>query len=263
MELIEGLRDFTQDGKHTRFFDCIIKCDDKLYKCHRNRLCQIEYFDRCFDDQFKIEEIDGKPMINFDVKYTSVMNLLINAIYGNKISYESINDNDLENLKHLTDYVCYLDLNYDLLDISLMKLIALNSINNIMEATDKASQYLHNIDSQTLIDYFNQQYNGLYHHKLTSYQYLILCVIFHRKLQHQLYKHIRTEKIADDDIKQLVKLDRYNSVAYYLNSLKMKKKFDIANKIMGEEDFDYEEVNDQLGDIVLTFLSDYKYDYKV
>ncbi len=101
------LLDFTKEGKHTKYFDCYVKCENTKYLFHRNVLCKTEYFDNFFNGKFELKKIDSVPMCSIPDTHSKYVSVLLNIIYTNKVDF---NKCDIIGLIHMFDYISRFDI---------------------------------------------------------------------------------------------------------------------------------------------------------
>ncbi len=124
------LLDFTEEGKHTKYFDCYIKCGDHIFMFHRNALCIIDYFDSFFDEKFKADKLNSVPICTIPDKFSEYTNILLNIIYTKEIN---INKHDIVEVINMFDYIGYHGIICDII----------NQISNIpYDDLDKIIKYI-------------------------------------------------------------------------------------------------------------------------
>ena len=98
------LVDFTVDSKYNRFHDCIIKCNDKIYKTNRIILCKLDYFTTLFTNNMKLDTIDSLPCCTFDDKYDSIINKFLTLLYNGVNCFDV---SDIKTSLEFSDYILY------------------------------------------------------------------------------------------------------------------------------------------------------------
>lgn len=98
------LVDFTVDSKYNRFHDCLIKCNNKIYKTNRIILCKIDYFTTLFTNNMKLDTIESLPCCTFDDKYDSIINKFLTLLYNGVNCFDV---SDVRISLEFSDYILY------------------------------------------------------------------------------------------------------------------------------------------------------------
>ncbi len=227
-----SLLDFTIEAQHTKFADCVIICNQQKYLCHRIKLHHIEYFFKCFDDNFKINKDDqGRVIVQFDNKFSPVINNFLNLVYNEYIT--SIKKEDIEISFEFYDYILYPEAKYKVGCRLLNSLYYESDHYGLFndDCIDECVDFLSYFDKEDAIKIFQQmiQYN------LESFDYLFFCVVFYQRVGRIFLPHIEVYKIVQDDIVQediekLKEYDRYHPILFYIGQTLFDKEIKRINE---------------------------------
>nr|QBK90173.1 MAG: hypothetical protein LCPAC102_00860 [Pithovirus LCPAC102] len=187
------LNDYSEEGSHTKYFDCIIICNDIEYKCHRFIICKYTHFEKCLDEKYKINKNeDGKIVLRFNECFDMVINILINYLYNPNILKSVLNNNNIFIMFKIFKYI---NITTNFLCSELIYLIPNDDIINDL-IIEKYESDFKNLSTYNLMHIYNKKY-------VISYQYIILIIILYNKIGCSIFDEIQIDYIEIIDIEKL------------------------------------------------------------